>query len=156
MLLLALLHIFFVSFTDKPLAEQPALSPRAIEQRAKWKIDTDHLDYPVYAPYVDSLRHAGVEICHTSRWMNGATCRMSTDQAAQVEQWSFIASVEQTREDEVQSTQYRVQSTEYRVQRTKHSLLNTHYSILIPSHLRAKKAASSALSSGATSAYTRA
>ncbi|MEE1253910.1 MAG: S8 family serine peptidase [Paludibacteraceae bacterium] len=99
MLLLALLHIFFVSFTDKPLAEQPALSPRAIEQRAKWKIDTDHLDYPVYAPYVDSLRHAGVEICHTSRWFNGATCRMSTDQAAQVEQWSFIASVQQTRED---------------------------------------------------------
>ena len=130
MLLLTLLHIFFVSFTDKPLAEQPALSPRAIEQRAKWKIDTDHLDYPVYAPYVDSLRHAGVEICHTSRWMNGATCRMSTDQAAQVEQWSFIASIEQTREDEVQSTEYRVPSTKYRVQRTKHSLLTTQYSLL--------------------------
>ena len=140
MLLLTLLHIFFVSFTDKPLAEQPALSPRAIEQRTKWKIDINHLDYPVHAPYVDSLRHAGVEICHTSRWMNGATCRMSTDQAAQVEQWSFIASVQQTREDEVQSTEYRVQSTkyivqstEYRVQRTKHSLLNTHYSLL-PTH----------------------
>ena len=113
MLLLALLHIFFVSFIDKPLADQPALSPRAIEQRAKWKIDTDHLDYPVYAPYVDSLRHAGVEICHTSRWMNGATCRMSTDQAAQVEQWSFIASVEQTREDKVQSTKDDVRCTKY-------------------------------------------
>ena len=130
MLLLTLLHIFFVSFTDKPLAEQPALSPRAIEQRAKWKIDTDHLDYPVYAPYVDSLRHAGVEICHTSRWMNGATCRMSTDQAAQVEQWHFVASIEQTREDREQSTEYRVQSTEYRVQSTENKLLNTHYSIL--------------------------
>ena len=58
MLLLTLLHIFFVSFTDKPLAEQPALSPRAIEQRAKWNIDINHLDYPVYTPYVDSLRHA--------------------------------------------------------------------------------------------------
>ena len=130
MLLLTLLHIFFVSFTDKPLADQPALSPRAIEQRTKWKIATDHLDYPVYAPYLDSLRHAGVEICHTSRWMNGATCRMSTDQAAQVEQWRFVASVEQTRADEVQSTEYRVQSTEYKVQSTKYSLLNTHYSIL--------------------------
>ncbi|MEE1096500.1 MAG: S8 family serine peptidase [Paludibacteraceae bacterium] len=130
MLLLTLLHIFFVSFTDKPLAEQPALSPRAIEQRAKWKIDTDHLDYPVYAPYVDSLRHAGVEICHTSRWFNGATCRMSTDQAAQVEQWRFIASVQQTREDEVQSTEYRVQSTKYRVQSTHYSILTTDYSIL--------------------------
>ena len=130
MLLLTLLHIFFVSFTDKPLADQPALSPRAIEQRTKWKIDTDHLDYPVYAPYLDSLRHAGVEICHTSRWMNGATCRMSTDQAAQVEQWRFIASVQQTREDEVQSTEYRVQSTENKPLNTHYSLLNTHYSLL--------------------------
>lgn len=99
MLLLALLHIFFVSFTDKPLADQPALSPRALEQRAKWKIDINHLDYPVYTPYLDSLRHAGVEVCHTSRWMNGATCQMSVEKAAQVEQWSFVASVEQTRED---------------------------------------------------------
>ena len=122
MLLLTLLHIFFVSFTDKPLAEQPALSPRAIEQRAKWKIDTDHLDYPVYAPYVDSLRHAGVEICHTSRWMNGATCRMSTDQAAQVEQWSFIASVEQTREDDVRSTMYNVRRKMYDGARTDEQL----------------------------------
>lgn len=130
MLLLTLLHIFFVSFTDKPLADQPALSPRAIEQRAKWNIDINHMDYPVHAPYVDSLRHAGVEICHTSRWMNGATCRMSTEQAAQVEQWSFIASVEQTREDEVQSTEYKVPSTEYRVQSTDYSILTTQYSLL--------------------------
>lgn len=130
MLLLALLHIFFVSFIDKPLAEQPALSPRAIEQRAKWKIDIDQLDYPVYAPYLDSLRHAGVKICHTSRWFNGATCQMSIDQAAQVEQWSFVASVEQTREDEVQSTEYKVQSTKYKVQSTENKPLNTQYSLL--------------------------
>lgn len=130
MLLLALLHIFFVSFTDKPLAEQPALSPRAIEQRAKWKIDINHLDYPVYAPYVDSLRHAGVEICHTSRWMNGATCRMSTDQAAQVEQWSFIASVEQTREDEVPSTMYDVRCTKHTLHHTPYTVHRTPYSLL--------------------------
>lgn len=130
MLLLALLHIFFVSFTDKPLADQPALSPRALEQRAKWKIDINHLDYPVHTPYIDSLRHAGVEVCHTSRWFNGATCQMSTDQAAQVEQWSFVASVQQTREDEVQSTEYKVQSTENKPLNTQYSLLNTPYSLL--------------------------
>ena len=129
MLLLTLLHIFFVSFTDKPLAEQPALSPRAIEQRTKWKIDINHLDYPVHAPYVDSLRHAGVEICHTSRWFNGATCRMSTDQAAQVAQWSFIASVQQTREDRT-STMYNVQCTKDKPLTTQYSLLNTPYSLL--------------------------
>ncbi len=118
MLLLALLHIFFVSFTDKPLADQPALSPRALEQRAKWKIDINHLDYPVHTPYIDSLRHAGVEVCHTSRWFNGATCQMSAEKAAQVEQWSFVASVEQTREDDVRSTMYNVRRTKYDVRRT--------------------------------------
>lgn len=129
MLLLTLLHIFFVSFTDKPLAEQPALSPRAIEQRAKWKIDINQLDYPVYAPYVDSLRHAGVEICHTSRWMNGATCRMSTDQAAQVEQWRFVASVQQTREDEVPSTMYNVRCTKHSLHPTPYTVHPTPYTI---------------------------
>lgn len=124
MLLLALLHIFFVSFTDKPLADQPALSPRALEQRAKWKIDINHLDYPVHTPYIDSLRHAGVEVCHTSRWFNGATCRMSTDQAAQVEQWSFVASVEQTREDST-STMYNVRCTKYNVRCTKDDVRRT-------------------------------
>lgn len=115
MLLLALLHIFFVSFTDKPLAEQPALSPRALEQRAKWKIDINHLDYPVHTPYIDSLRHAGVEVCHTSRWMNGATCRMSTDQAAQIEQWSFVASVQQTRIDnDTTNIQHRTSNIQHR------------------------------------------
>ena len=117
MLLLALLHIFFVSFTDKPLADQPALSPRALEQRAKWKIDLNHLDYPVYTPYLDSLCHAGVEVCHTSRWFNGATCQMSVEKAAQVEQWSFVASVEQTREDRT-STMYNVRCTKDNVRRT--------------------------------------
>ncbi len=125
MLLLALLHIFFVSFTDKPLADQPALSPRALEQRAKWKIDINHLDYPVHTPYIDSLRHAGVEVCHTSRWFNGATCQMSVEKAAQVEQWSFVASVEQTREDEVPSTMYNVRCTKYDVACTKDDVRKT-------------------------------
>ena len=74
--LLILLNIFFVSFADKPVQATPALSPRAVEQRAKWNIATDELDYPVHAAYLDSLRQHGATICHTSRWMNGATCSM--------------------------------------------------------------------------------
>ena len=99
MMLLILLHIFFVSFTDKPEKSAPALSPRAIEQRAKWSIPTDELDYPVCSMYLDSLRKMGVEIQHTSRWFNGATCAMSFSLAKTVVKLSFVTDVEMTRND---------------------------------------------------------
>lgn len=94
-----ILFVYFVTFTDKPVQGEPALSPRAVEQRAKWAIETDELDFPVSAVYLDSLRAFGVEICHTSRWFNGATVKMSDDQAAQVSQWSFVSEVEMTRDN---------------------------------------------------------
>ena len=99
MILLILLHMFFVSFTDKPEKSAPALSERAIEQRAKWSIPTDELDYPVCSMYLDSLRRMGADIQHTSRWFNGATCSMSDSLAAQVAQLSFVTDVEMTRDD---------------------------------------------------------
>ena len=55
MYLLVILYIYFVSFLDKPEKSVPALSPRAVEQRAKWHIPTDEMDYPVCAAYLDSL-----------------------------------------------------------------------------------------------------
>ncbi len=99
--LLILLHVFFVSFTDKPVdaGTQPALSPRAIEQRAKWHIALDELDYPVSAAYLDSLSRRVDTIHHTSRWMNGATCTMSEEMAAEVKQWDFVKDVQITRDD---------------------------------------------------------
>ena len=43
MYLLVILYIYFVSFLDKPEKSAPALSPRAVEQRAKWHIPTDEI-----------------------------------------------------------------------------------------------------------------
>lgn len=97
--LIILLNVFFVSFTDKPAKDAPALSPRAVEQRLKWNIPTDELDYPVSRLYLDSLRKSGATVHHTSRWMNGATCTMTDQLAAKVAQWSFVTDVEMTRED---------------------------------------------------------
>lgn len=98
--LLLSLNVFFVSFVDKPVQNvSPALSPRAIEQREKWDIAIDELDYPVNAAYLDSLRKYGATIHHTSRWMNGATCSMSDELAEQVATWSFVSDVEMTRDD---------------------------------------------------------
>ena len=98
MSLLIILSIYFVSFTDKPQTNAPCLSPRAIEQRTRWNIATDELDYPVSAVYLDSLRALGATVCHTSRWFNGATCNMSEELAAEVSELGFVSDVEMTRE----------------------------------------------------------
>ena len=99
MLTLIILHIFFVSFLDKPEKTTPQLSERTIEQRAKWNIPTDELDYPVSRLYMDSLRRIGVKIHHCSRWFNGATCEMDSLTAAKVAGLRFVTDVEMTRDN---------------------------------------------------------
>jgi hypothetical protein len=98
MFALILLFAYFVSFTDKPEKTAPQLSPRAVEQRAKWSIPTDQMDYPVSSAYLNQLRAAGAKIYHVSRWFNGATVEMDEKTAAKVAQLSFVTSVEMTRE----------------------------------------------------------
>ena len=120
--LLAILNIFFVSFADKPVQATPALSPRAVEQRAKWNIAIDDLDYPVHAAYLDSLRQHGATICHTSRWMNGATCSMTDEQAAAVALLPFVTAVEATRLDRQSSTVSKRRSMPAEAMLTNHAL----------------------------------
>ena len=48
MLALIFLFAYFVSFLDKPEKAAPQLSPRAVEQRQKWGIETDELVYDLY------------------------------------------------------------------------------------------------------------
>ena len=100
--LFVLLNAYFVSFIDKPQAVEPALSERALTQRAQWSIPTDELDIPVSAAYLDSLRAHGATVYHTSRWFNGATVEMDKDLAAKVKTWSFVTDVECTRDDSPQ------------------------------------------------------
>lgn len=97
--LLILLFAYFVSFLDKPEKTAPQLSPRAIEQRAKWHIPTDQMDYPVSGLYTDSLRRMGVKIYHKSRWFNGVTCEMSDSIAKKVAKLRFVTNVEMTRDN---------------------------------------------------------
>lgn len=101
--LLLILYVYFVSFLDKPEKSSPQLSPRAIEQRAKWGITTDEMDYPVSPLYTDSLRRKGVKIYHKSRWFNGVTCEMSEQKASEVAELGFVTSVEMTRDDSAPS-----------------------------------------------------
>ena len=100
MILFLILHIYFVSFLDRPEKTAPQLSERAWEQRAKWNIPTDGMDYPVSPTYQGQLRKMGVKIHHVSRWFNGATCEMDEETAAKVAELKFVTAVEMTREDE--------------------------------------------------------
>ena len=99
-LLLVILNIFFVSFLDKPEKSAPALSERALEQRAKWKIATDEMDYPVCKMYLDSICRMGAKLHHSSRWMNGATMEMTDSLAYEVGKLKFVTDIEKTREDD--------------------------------------------------------
>ena len=94
-----ILFIYFVSFLDKPEKTAPQLSPRAVEQRAKWHIETDGMDYPVSPMYMDSLRRMGVKIHHKSRWFNGVSCEMDKKTAEKVAGLKFVTDVEMTRDD---------------------------------------------------------
>ena len=97
--LLIFLITFFVSFLDKPEKSTPALSERAKEQRAKWNIQIDQMDYPVSTLYLGQLQKMGVKIHHVSRWFNGATVEMDEQTAEKVAQLPFVTDVERTRDD---------------------------------------------------------
>lgn len=97
--LLILFNVYFVSFTDKPEKTAPQLSPRAVEQRAKWNIPTDAMDYPVSGMYLNQLRQAGAKVHHVSRWFNGATVEMDSLTAEKIAALKFVTGVEMTRDD---------------------------------------------------------
>lgn len=97
--LLILLFAYFVSFIDKPEKTVPQLSERAKEQRAKWDIPTDGMDYPVSPLYLGKLRQMDIQIYHVSRWFNGATVEMDPETAAKVAALDFVKEVEMTRDD---------------------------------------------------------
>ena len=108
MLLLILLHIYFVTFRDKPEKTAPQLSERAWEQRAKWNIPTDGMDYPVSPMYMNQLTQLDVKIHHKSRWFNGVTCEMSEETAKKVAELKFVTGVEMTREDKSSNLKFNI------------------------------------------------
>mgnify|MGYP003291208636 CR=1 FL=1 len=83
-MLLTILIVFFLSFTDKAEETVPALSERAQALREQYQIPIDELDYPVSADYLDSLQRIGANVLYTSRWMNGASIRIAEQDTAQI------------------------------------------------------------------------
>ncbi|HET6558233.1 MAG TPA: S8 family serine peptidase [Prolixibacteraceae bacterium] len=77
---------------------QEFLSERAIVRRIKQHIVVDETDLPVSPVYLDSLEQLGLEIVHSSKWLNGATVRTAdTSLIRRVTAIDFVESVELTK-----------------------------------------------------------
>jgi len=74
------------------------LSQRAIERRIRQHIAIDETDLPVSSIYLDSLRKMGLEIVHTSKWLNGVTVRTADAVLIQeIADLSFVSAVQLTK-----------------------------------------------------------
>lgn len=77
---------YWVHFSDKDNSQyslsnpEEFLSERALIRRLKQNIKVDESDLPVNKVYIDSLKHLGLYIHNTSKWLNGAAI-ISTDTA---------------------------------------------------------------------------
>lgn len=78
-------NFYWVEFTNKNSSEyslsnpEKYLSERAIQRRAKQNISIDSLDLPVNSNYIDSVLSIGVELIHSSKWLNGITVKTEID-----------------------------------------------------------------------------
>lgn len=77
---------YWIEFTDKANSpynvNNPSafLSPKAIERRNRQGIAIDFKDLPVNPSYITALRNTGAEVIHWSKWLNGATVRVTSSQ----------------------------------------------------------------------------
>lgn len=80
---------------DRP---QEFLSERAIVRRIKQQIPVEETDLPVSPVYLDSLEQLGLEIVHSSKWLNGVTVRTAdTSLIESIASLDFVESVELTK-----------------------------------------------------------
>lgn len=92
---------FWVSFTDKNNSEysfdrpEEFLSDRSVQRRIKQNISIDSLDLPVNTNYIDSILSLGVELVHSSKWLNGITVKGEVeDFQNEVQKISFVDEVQ--------------------------------------------------------------
>ena len=93
---------YWVAFTHKPAGsyslQQPQafLGPRSIARRVRQGISIDSSDLPVHAPFLDSLRAAGAQVKHSSKWLNGATIRVPNNDSVILQRISNLPFVRQS------------------------------------------------------------
>ncbi|WP_421879449.1 S8 family serine peptidase [Marinoscillum sp.] len=91
---------YMVFFTDKdnvPFtidAPEAFLSQRAIDRRDRMDIPITEMDLPVDQSYINQVADSGAEVFFTSKWFNGVLAEMTSAQATQVANLSFVDRVD--------------------------------------------------------------
>lgn len=95
---------YWVKLTDKKGTlytinhPEAFLSQRSIDRRHRQQIAVDETDLPVSKVYLDSLKKIGLEIVHSSKWLNGVTVRTdNTTLMDKVKKLSFVHEVQLTK-----------------------------------------------------------
>jgi len=89
-------NLYRIYFRDKkgsPSISQPEkyLSPASLQRRQRYLIPINDQDIPVSQIYLDSLKHLGLNIVCTSRWMNAVVVAdMDESQREKIAQLSFV------------------------------------------------------------------
>ncbi len=94
---------WWVFFTDRgyageaaeheALTRTPALSPRAIERRAKLGVAADVLDLPPASRYVAAVRETGAKLRVASRWLNAVSVDASAAELRAIRALPFVSEV---------------------------------------------------------------
>lgn len=97
-------NYYWVGFSNKnntsySLSEpEKYLSERAIQRRERQKITIDSLDFPVNKNYIKSVTDLGVEMVHSSKWLNGVTVKVDIDSfETKVRKLPFVKEVQRTK-----------------------------------------------------------
>jgi subtilisin family serine protease len=70
---------YWIFLQDKDQSLPPALSPERLQERQSIGLTVD--DYPVNPAYLKALRESGVNIRHTSRWLNAVSAEGNLPEA---------------------------------------------------------------------------
>ena len=83
----------WIYFSSKTSSEPFALSARSLERRRNQGIIPDQMDRPVSSSYLSQLTAMGVEIAHTSRWLNAVSVYGTPENLTAVKSLPFVKEV---------------------------------------------------------------
>ncbi|GLU53104.1 S8 family serine peptidase [Dyadobacter frigoris] len=84
---------YWIYLKDKNLDNSPAVSQLTLETRQKFGLATDDTDLPVRADYQNQLQDISVKIANRSKWLNAVSAVLTSEQAQEVRQLSFVKEV---------------------------------------------------------------
>jgi subtilisin family serine protease len=99
-------NFYWVAFTNKDNSPwslsfpEDYLSEKAIKRREKQNIAIDSLDLPVNPSYIQQVLNLGATFVHASKWLNGVTVKVSSDNFSdEVFGLSFVKEVQLTKRE---------------------------------------------------------